>query len=190
MPHCWKSHVTAQILVFCIYFTYIVFVFVFHIYCFCILIPLYCFCISIPHIYVFVFVSYKYCICTCIPQILYAIMMHFCPCRLHCLFSWINTFTAKHLKKPIPQCQACFKDSWILRVYEFNTEYLQNHSNYCCETFTECCLYVKLSFKPTIIKIVTFGGHLWSHIENIKNAYKQLFYAKIDKTSIYTKYHT
>ena len=23
----------------------------------------------------------------------------------------INIFTAKHLKKPIPQCQACFKDS-------------------------------------------------------------------------------
>ena len=23
----------------------------------------------------------------------------------------VNTFAAKHLKKPIPQCQACFKDS-------------------------------------------------------------------------------
>ena len=23
----------------------------------------------------------------------------------------INTFASKHLKKPIPQCQACFKDS-------------------------------------------------------------------------------
>ena len=23
----------------------------------------------------------------------------------------LNTFAAKHLKKPIPQCQACFKDS-------------------------------------------------------------------------------
>ena len=22
----------------------------------------------------------------------------------------LNTFAAKHLKKPIPQCQACFKD--------------------------------------------------------------------------------
>ena len=27
---------------------------------------------------------------------------------------------------------------------------------------------------------VTFGGHFGSHIENMKNAYKQLFYAKID----------
>ena len=41
---------------------------------------------------------------------------------------YINIFAAKHLKKPIPQCQACFKDSWILRVDGFNTEYLQNHS--------------------------------------------------------------
>ena len=37
---------------------------------------------------------------------------------------------------------------------------------------------------------VTFGGHLGRHIENMKNAYKQLFYAKIDQTSIYTKYQT
>ena len=37
----------------------------------------------------------------------------------------VNTFTAKHLKKPIPQGQACLKDSWILRVYVLNTEYLQ-----------------------------------------------------------------
>ena len=33
-----------------------------------------------------------------------------------------NTFAAKHLKKPTPQCQACFKDSCILWVYGFNTE--------------------------------------------------------------------
>ena len=26
-----------------------------------------------------------------------------------------------------------------------------------------------------------FGGHFGSHIKNMKNAYKQLFYAKIDK---------
>ena len=26
---------------------------------------------------------------------------------------------------------------------------------------------------------MTFGGHFGSHIENIKNAYKQLFYRKI-----------
>ena len=29
-------------------------------------------------------------------------------------------------------------------------------------------------------KHVTFGGHFGSDIENMKNAYKQLFYAKID----------
>ena len=34
---------------------------------------------------------------------------------------------------------------------------------------------------------VTFGGHFGSHIENMKNAYKKLFYAKIDQTSIYIK---
>ena len=27
---------------------------------------------------------------------------------------------------------------------------------------------------------VTFGGHFGGYIENMKNAYKQLFYAKID----------
>ena len=37
---------------------------------------------------------------------------------------------------------------------------------------------------------VTFGGHFGSHIKNMKNAYKQLFHAKIDKTSIYIKYQT
>ena len=37
---------------------------------------------------------------------------------------------------------------------------------------------------------VTFGGHFGSHIENMKNAYKQLFNAKIDKKSIYIKYQT
>ena len=37
---------------------------------------------------------------------------------------------------------------------------------------------------------VTFGGHFGSNTENMKNAYKQLFYAKIDKTSIYIKYQT
>ena len=25
---------------------------------------------------------------------------------------------------------------------------------------------------------MTVGGHFWSHIENMKNAYKQLFYEK------------
>ena len=29
--------------------------------------------------------------------------------------------------------------------------------------------------------------HFGSHIENMKNAFKQLFYAKIDQTSIYIK---
>ena len=28
---------------------------------------------------------------------------------------------------------------------------------------------------------MTFGGHFGSHIENMKNAYKQLFYAKMKK---------
>ena len=28
---------------------------------------------------------------------------------------------------------------------------------------------------------MTFGDHFGSHIDNMKNAYKQLFYAKIDK---------
>ena len=37
---------------------------------------------------------------------------------------------------------------------------------------------------------VTFGGHFKSHFENMNNTVKQLFYAKIDKTSIYTKYQT
>ena len=37
---------------------------------------------------------------------------------------------------------------------------------------------------------VTFGGHFKSHKENMNNTVKQLFYAKIDKTSIYTKYQT
>ena len=37
---------------------------------------------------------------------------------------------------------------------------------------------------------VTFGRPFGSHIENMKNAYKQLFHAKIDKTSIYIKYQT
>ena len=37
---------------------------------------------------------------------------------------------------------------------------------------------------------MTVGGHFGSHIETMKNAYKQLFYAKIVKTSIYTKYQT
>ena len=37
---------------------------------------------------------------------------------------------------------------------------------------------------------VTFGSHFGSHIENMKNAYKQLFHAKIDKTSLYIKYKT
>ena len=59
-----------------------------------------------------------------------------CTCMVVYL---ISTFAAKHLKKPIPQCHACFKDSWILRVYGFNTEYLQNHSTFHCKTFTECC---------------------------------------------------
>ena len=67
-----------------------------------------------------------------------------------------NTFTAKHLKKSIPQCQACFKDSWILRVYGFNTEYLQIHSTYHCETYTECGLYIKRLFESIIKKIVTW----------------------------------
>ena len=49
----------------------------------------------------------------------------------------LNTFAAKHLK--IPRCRASFKDAWILRVYGFNTEYLQNHLTYWCEYFTECC---------------------------------------------------
>ena len=75
------------------------------------------------------------------------------PVRLN--LEGFNTFAAKHLKKPIPQCQACFKDVRILRVYGFNTKYLQNHSTYCCDTFTECCIYIKLSFEPIIIKIVT-----------------------------------
>ena len=35
---------------------------------------------------------------------------------------------------------------------------------------------------------MTFGGHFGSHIENMKNAYKQLFYLKMDETSIYIKY--
>ena len=51
----------------------------------------------------------------------------------------LKTLADKQLKKPIPQCQACYKDSWILRVYRFNTEYLQNHSTYCCETYIEYC---------------------------------------------------
>ena len=51
----------------------------------------------------------------------------------------INTFAAKYIKKLTPQCLACFKDSWISRVYGFNKEYLQNHLSYCCETFTEYC---------------------------------------------------
>ena len=51
----------------------------------------------------------------------------------------LNTFAAKHLKNPIPQCQACLKDSWILRVYGFYTVYLKNHSAYCREIFSECC---------------------------------------------------
>ena len=58
-------------------------------------------------------------------------------------FSWnifcILTLSLPASQKTIPQCQACFKDSWILRVYGFNTEYLQNHSTYWCETLTECC---------------------------------------------------
>ena len=37
---------------------------------------------------------------------------------------------------------------------------------------------------------VTFSGNFGIHIENMKNAYKQLFHAKIDKTSIYIKYQT
>ena len=38
---------------------------------------------------------------------------------------------------------------------------------------------------------VTFGGHFGSHIENMKNAYKQLLMQKIEKkTSIYIKYQT
>ena len=53
----------------------------------------------------------------------------------------INIFDAKYLKKTIPRCLACFKDSWILRVYGFNTEYLQNHLSYCCETE-----YIKVLF--------------------------------------------
>ena len=61
------------------------------------------------------------------------------PVLKRILFQYLNTFAAKHLKKPIPHRQACFKDSWILKVYGFNTEYLQNHSTYCCEPFTECC---------------------------------------------------
>ena len=35
---------------------------------------------------------------------------------------------------------------------------------------------------------MTFGGHYGSHIETMKNAYKQLFYSKKDKTSFYIKY--
>ena len=31
--------------------------------------------------------------------------------RINTPFQCINTFAAKHLKKPIPQCQACFKDT-------------------------------------------------------------------------------
>ena len=67
-----------------------------------------------------------------------------------------------------PICQACFKNSWVLRVYGFNTEYLQNHWTYCYETFTECCLYIKLVFEPIIeekTSHVTFGGHFGSHIQ-------------------------
>ena len=37
---------------------------------------------------------------------------------------------------------------------------------------------------------MTFGGHFGSHIENMKTAYKHLFYATTDKTSIYTKCQT
>ena len=37
---------------------------------------------------------------------------------------------------------------------------------------------------------VTFGGLSGSHIENMKNTYKHLFYGKINKTSIYIKYQT
>ena len=29
----------------------------------------------------------------------------------HMALNLLNTFAAKYLKKPIPQCQACFKDS-------------------------------------------------------------------------------
>ena len=37
---------------------------------------------------------------------------------------------------------------------------------------------------------MTFGGHFGSHIENMKNAYIQLFHAKSDKTYIYIIYQT
>ena len=76
----------------------------------------------------------------------------------------------------IPQCQACFKDCGLLRVYGFNTEFLQNYLIYHCETSTECWKYI--SFIWTNNKKdshVNFGGHFGSHIENIKNAYGQLF---------------
>ena len=33
-----------------------------------------------------------------------------------------------------------------------------------------------------------FGGHFGIHIENMKNAYKQLFVQNLEKTSIYIKY--
>ena len=37
---------------------------------------------------------------------------------------------------------------------------------------------------------MNFGGHFERSIENMKNAYKQLFHAKIDKISIYITYQT
>ena len=53
---------------------------------------------------------------------------------------FINTFTAKYLKKPIPQCHAFFQGLLNIEgLWVQHTEYLQNHSTYRCETFTECC---------------------------------------------------
>ena len=93
-----------------------------------------------------------------------------------CLF---NTFASQHLKKPIHKCQACFNASWILRVYGFNTRYLQIIQPITVKLYRILLIYITFIWTNNKKDChVTFGGHFGSHIENMKNAYKQLFYAK------------
>ena len=96
----------------------------------------------------------------------------------------LNTFAAKYLKNPTPQCQACYKDSWILRAYRFNTEYLQKHSTNCCVSLTECCKYINYYIFCTN-KEKNRQALLAAILEAILKIKKYLydyFCSKIDKT--------
>ena len=91
----------------------------------------------------------------------------------------VLTLSLPSTSKTNTSVPSMFQGLLNIDVIWYNTEYLQNHSTYCFETFTEGCFDKNLSFELIIINShVTVGCHFGSHIENMKNAYKQLFYAK------------